>query len=133
MLSLLISALVSITLVGALTASGIKRPTTIFFGIFGFIAAFYLVGWLVRKKIAKVQKELEEIMKGAQQRMTRKVQQFQSKPGGNIKQLQRQMEADQKAVYKQGLDFIPRLVPFMISSSSFWTFAIFLRTSHPTR
>ena len=112
MLSLLISALVSISLVGALTASGVNRPTTIFFGIFGFIAAFYLVGWLVRKKIAKVQKELEEIMMGAQQRMTRKVQVFQSKPGGNIKQLQRQIEADQKVVYKQGLDFIPRLEPF---------------------
>ena len=112
MLSVLISALVSIALVGALTASGVNRPTTIFFGIFGFIAAFYLVGFLVRKKIAKVQKELEEIMMKAQQRMTRKVQQFQSKPGGNIKQLQRQIEADQKAVYKQGLDFIPRLEPF---------------------
>ncbi|MBC8443702.1 MAG: hypothetical protein H8D81_01160, partial [Deltaproteobacteria bacterium] len=112
MLSLLISALVSITLVGALTATGVNRPTTIFFGIFGFIAAFYLVGWLVRKKIAKVQKELEVIMQSAQQRMTRKVQQFQSKPGGNIKQLQRQIDADQKSVYKQGLDFIPRLEPF---------------------
>ena len=112
MLSLLISALVSVTLVGALTVSGVNRPTTIFFAIFGFIAAFYLVGWLVRKKIAKVQKELEEIMKGAQQRMTRKVQQFQSKPGGNIKQLQRQLETDQKAVYKQGLDFTQRLEPF---------------------
>jgi hypothetical protein len=112
MLSLFISALVSISLVGALTAFGVNRPTTIFFGIFGFIAAFYLVGWLVRKKIAKVQKELEEIMKSAQQRMTRKVQLFQSRPGGNIKQLQRQIEADQKAVYKQGLDFIPRLEPF---------------------
>ncbi len=52
-------------------------------------------------------------MQGAQQRMTRKVQQFQSKPGGNIKQLQRQIDADQKAVYKQGLDFIPRLEPFI--------------------
>lgn len=112
MLSLLISALVSITLLGALTAAGVNKPTTIFFGILGFIAAFYLVGWLVRKKIAKVQKELEEIMQNAQQRMTRKVQQFQSKPGGNIKQLQRQLEADQKAVYKQGLDFTQRLEPF---------------------
>jgi hypothetical protein len=44
--------------------------------------------------------------------MNRKVQQFQSKPGGNIKQLQRQIEADQKVVYKQGLDFTKRLEPF---------------------
>ena len=112
MLSVLVSALVSMTLATALAAAGINRPTTIFFGIFGFIAAFYLVGFFVRKRIAKVQKELEDIMTKAQQRMTRKVQQFQSRPGGNIKQLQRQLEADQKAVYKEGLDFIPHLEPF---------------------
>ena len=112
MFSLLISVLVSGALVFALSAFGVNRPTTIFFGIFGFIAAFYLVGFLVRKKITKVQKELEDIMKGAQHRMNRKVQQFQSKPGGNIKQLQRQLTADQQAVYKQGLDFTQRLEPF---------------------
>ncbi len=112
MLSLLISILVSITLVGALVASNIHRGTTIFFGIVGFIASFYLVGWLVRKKVTKVQNELQEIMLGGQKRMQRKVQQFQSKPNGNIKLIQRQIEADQKVVYKQGLDFTQHLEPF---------------------
>ncbi len=112
MLSLLISILASITLAGALIASNIKTGTTVFFGIFGFIAAFYLVGYLVRKKVAKVQNELQEIMLNGQQRMNRKVQQFQSKPGGNIKLIQRQIEADQKVIYKQGLDFTQRLEPF---------------------
>jgi len=112
MLSLLISVLASIALVGALTATDINRPTTIFFGIAGFIASFILVGFLVRKKVEKVQNELQEIMMGGQKRMNRKVQQFQNKPGGNIKLLQRQIEADQKVVYKQGLDFTERLEPF---------------------
>ena len=112
MLSLLISILVSITLVGTLIASNINKGTTIFFGIVGFIAAYYLVGFLVRKKITKVQNELQEIMLGGQRRMNRKVQQFQSKPGGNIKLIQRQIEADQKVIYKQGLDFTQRLDPF---------------------
>jgi hypothetical protein len=112
MLSLLISILASIALVGGLTAAGVNKPTTIFFGIVGFLAAFYLVGFLVRKKIAKVQKELEDMMMTARQRINRKVQAFQSKPGGNIKLIQRQIEADQKVIYQQGLDFIPRLEPF---------------------
>lgn len=112
MLSLLISILVALALAGALSAFGVNRPTTIFFGITGFIAAFYLTGFLVRKKIAKVQKELEEIMKGGQQRMNRKIQQFQNKPGGNIKLMQHQLELDQKAIYKAGLDFTTRLEPF---------------------
>ncbi len=112
MLSLLLSILASIALVGALRASGVNTPTTVFFGIIGFIAAFYLIGFLVRKKIAKIQNELQEIMLGGQRRMNRKVQQFQSKPGGNIKLIQRQLEADQKTLYQQGLDFTPRLEPF---------------------
>jgi hypothetical protein len=112
MLSLLISALVSISLIGALNASQIKMGTTVFWGIICFIASFYLIGFLVRKKITKVQNELQEIMLGGQKRMNRKVQQFQSKPNGNIKLIQRQIEADQKLIYKQGLDFIPRLEPF---------------------
>ena len=65
MLSLLVSALISLLLVTALTASDIHRGTTIFFGIVGFIATFYLVGFLVRKRITKVQKELEVIMLGS--------------------------------------------------------------------
>jgi len=112
MISLLLSILVAIGLDFALPAAGVNRGTTIFFSIIGFIAAFYLIGFLVRKRIGKVQKELEEIMQSAQQRMNRKIQLFQSKPGGNFKQLQRQLEADQKVVFQQGLDFTQRLEPF---------------------
>ncbi|RKX39079.1 MAG: hypothetical protein DRP64_14695 [Verrucomicrobia bacterium] len=112
MLSLLISVLASIALVATLITTQVKTGTTIFFGIAGFIAAFILVGFLVRKKVEKVQNELQGIMLGGQQRMNRKVQQFQSKPNGNIKLIQRQIEADQKVVYKQALDFTQRLEPF---------------------
>jgi hypothetical protein len=112
MFSLLISILASIALAGGLTASEVNRPTTIFFGIAGFIAAYFLVGFLVRKKIMKVQRELQDIMATGQQRMSRKVQQFQSKPGGNIKALQRQIEADQKVLNKKALEFSSRLEPF---------------------
>ena len=112
MLSLLISLLLSGALVGGLIASDIKTGTNIFFGIAGFLAAFFLIGFLIRKKIAKVQNELQQIMLSGQQRMSRKVQQFQNKPGGNIKLMQRQLEADQKVIYKQSLDFTQNLEPF---------------------
>jgi tetratricopeptide (TPR) repeat protein len=51
-------------------------------------------------------------MTTGQKRMQRKIQQFQSKPNGNIKLIQRQIEADQKSIYKQGLDFSKKLEPF---------------------
>lgn len=112
MLSLLIAVLASIALVGILKATNVNPDTTIFFGIFGFIASFILIGFLVRKRIMKVQNELQDIMKAGQQRLQRKVQQFQSKPGGNIKLIQRQIETEQQVIYQQALDFIPRLEPF---------------------
>jgi hypothetical protein len=117
MLSLLLSILASVSLAGALVASDVKTGTTIFFGILGLIASYLLIGWLVRKKIAAVQKELEERMKSAQLRMNRKIQQFQNKPGGNIKLIQRQIEADQKAVNQEALEFTNRLEPFKKWSS----------------
>jgi hypothetical protein len=112
MLSLLISIVATIALVGAMKASGVNTPTTVFFGIVGFLAAFYAVGFVVRKKVTKLQKELEGIMLAAREKMNRKVQQFQMKPGGNLKLMQRTLEADQKVIYKKGLDFTERLVPF---------------------
>ncbi len=112
MLSLLASALITTALVGALAAAQIKPGTTIFFGIVGFIASYYLIGFLVRKKITRVQNELQEIMLKGQQRIARKIQQFQNKPNGNIKLMQRQIEADQKNIYKEALQFTQQLEPF---------------------
>ena len=104
--------LASAALVAGLNAANIHRGTTVFFGIVGFLAAYYLIGFLVRKKIGKVQKDLEAIMKDGQQRIGRKVQQAQTKPGVNVKLLQRQIEGDQKHIYQEALKFTDRLVPF---------------------
>lgn len=104
MLTLLISALVAAALAGA--------GASLFFCILGFFVTFFLIGFLVRKKMSKVQNELQESMQSAQGRMQRKIKQFQNKPGGNVKQMQRQLEMDQQAMLKQGLEFTERLEPF---------------------
>ena len=112
MLSLLISILITGALVGSLISSEVSTGSTIFFGIVAFLASFYAVGYLVRRKIKATQNELQEIMLLGQKRMQRKIQQFQSKPNGNIKLIQRQIEADQKQTYQQGLEFSKQLEPF---------------------
>ena len=49
-----------------------------------------------------------------------KVQQFQSKPGGSVKQLQRQLESDQQAMCKQGLELTrARTIPQVVLAD--WT------------
>ena len=112
MLTLLISALVATVLAGSLITSQVSTGATVFYSIVGFLGTFFLVGFPVRKKMSKVQGELQESMQAAQGRMQRKVQQFQNKPGGNVKQMQRLLEMDQKAMLNEGLEFTKRLEPF---------------------
>lgn len=112
MLSLLISALVALVIASALNASQFGTGMTVFLSLAGFVGTFFLVGFLVRKKMAGVQSALQESMQAAQRRMQRKVQQFQNKPGGNMKQMQRQLEMDQKAMCQQGLELTKGLEPF---------------------
>ena len=112
MLSLLISALVATALAGASITSQVSTGATVFYSIAGFAGTFFLVGFPVRRKMSKVQSELQGSMQAAQGRMKRKMQQFQNKPGGNVKQMQRLLETDQKAMLKEGLEFTKRLEPF---------------------
>ncbi|MBN2162474.1 MAG: hypothetical protein JXR25_14215 [Pontiellaceae bacterium] len=112
MFSLLISLVATTVIVGGLLAGGAHTGTTIFFGILGFLAAYILVGFLVRKKVTGVQKELQEIMLAGQQRIGRKIQQVQMKPGANIKLVQKQIEADQKKIYQDAIAFVDRMEPF---------------------
>ncbi|MBC2607478.1 hypothetical protein [Pelagicoccus albus] len=112
MLSILISALVTAVIAGALIATNSSIGAIVTLGFFGFLATFLLIGFFVRKKSSKVQDELQNRMQAAQRRMQRKVQQFQNKPGGNVKQIQRQLEMDQRAMFKEGLEITKGLEPF---------------------
>ena len=112
MLSLFISALITSAIATALIASQVSTGMTVFLSLAGFAGSFFLVGFLVRKKLSKAQGALQEHMQTAQRRMQRKVQQFQNKPGGNVKQIQRQLEMDQKAMLKEALELTKGLEPF---------------------
>lgn len=112
MFSILVSVVLAVVLAVVASVSGARTGTTIFVGVVVLIAAQYLVGFLVRKRVKKVQDELQELMMQGQQRINRKVQQFQSKPGGNLKLIQRQIEGDQKTLFKQALDFTDRFEAF---------------------
>jgi hypothetical protein len=112
MFSILISAVITLILVVASQMSGAKTGTSVFVGIVGFLVAQYGIGFIVRKRVKKVQDELQAVMMEGQKRMNRKVQQFQTKPGGNYKMMQRQLEGDQKVLFKQALDFTENFEKF---------------------
>jgi len=112
MFALLISVIVSAAAVIACIVSHADPGETIAAGIAGLLISHFGIGFIVRKKVTGVQNELQEMLANGQKQMNRKIQLFQSKPGGNIKQLQRQMEGDQKAVVTQALAFTKRFEPF---------------------
>lgn len=112
MFSILISVVVSMALVIAFRMGDAKTGTMVFMGIVGFLVSQYGIGFLVRRRVKKVQDALQEVMLEGQKRMNRKVQQFQSKPGGNYKLMQRQIEGDQKQLFKQALDYTDNFEKF---------------------
>ena len=112
MLVLLISIAISAAAILTCNITQASQGTTIFSGLAGFLVSYLLIGFLVRKKITAVQDELQNKMTTHQQRMNRKIQQFQSKPNGNIKLIQRQIEAAQRTACEEALEFSCRLEPF---------------------
>ena len=99
MLALLISFIISILITGACTILDVKSGS-IAYGIVGFFVALILISVLIRKKIKAVNGELEVMMAVGQKRMNHKINQFQSKPGGNVNLIQRQLERDQQELFK---------------------------------
>ena len=112
MLALLISVIVSAAAVIACIVYHAGLGGEIFGGLAGFLIPQFLIGFIVRKKVTAVQNGLQEMLTNSQKQMNRKIQMFQTKPGGNIKQIQRQLEGDQKAVVTEALAFTKRFEPF---------------------
>jgi hypothetical protein len=112
MFALLISVIVSAAAVAAGMVYHVGLGGEIFGGLAGLLIPQFSIGFIVRKKITAVQNELQEILTNGQKQMNRKIHLFQSKPGGNIKQIQRQLEGDQKALISEALVFVDRFEPF---------------------
>ena len=112
MFALLISVIVSAAAVAAGMVYHVGLGGEIFGGLAGLLIPQFSIGFIVRKKITVVQNELQEMLKNGQKQMNRKIQLFQTKPGGNIKQIQRQLEGDQKTLITESLAFTKRFEPF---------------------
>lgn len=112
MVALLISLIVSAAAVIACIIYHAGSGGTIAAGVAGLLIPQFAIGYVVRKKITKVQNGLQEILLNGQKQMNRKIQLFQSRPGGNIKQIQRQLESDQKLLITEALAFVSRFEPF---------------------
>lgn len=104
--------MVSAVSVYACRVNEVSRGLTITAGLAGFLLMMFLIGRLVGRNIKKVQMELQEAMQEGQRRINRDVQQFQSKPGGNPKAMQIQIEQKQKQMIRQAQALIEKFAPY---------------------
>jgi len=75
-----------------------------FWGILAFIAGQAGVGFLFQRKMKADMAGVTAIMEEAQKRMRQKVQQWQMRPPGSVKQAQLEMEQDQRRAVEQALE-----------------------------
>lgn len=108
----LISLMGTAAAVASCILAGFSPVETAGVGTALFFILLFAIGFAVRKKVTKVHNGLQELLTNGQQKINRKVHVFQSRPGGNLKQIQRQLEADQKSLISEALVFIDRLEPF---------------------
>ncbi len=111
MFALLISLLVAGGCSYACVANNLGKGAAISCGITVFFISIFLIGFLIRKKTERINKELQDVLLAGQKRISHKVNQFQAKPGGNPTMMQRQIEKDQMELIKKALDFTVNLEP----------------------
>jgi hypothetical protein len=110
MLTLFI-ALVTGFIIGILSTSQWGYIWGTIFGLASMVAIQIVIGLIVRKKVNKINLNIQEIMTEAQKSINRKIQMFQRKPQGNPKLMQQQLEKEQNAHLRKVLEKIDEMRP----------------------
>ena len=79
-------------------------PWSVFWGILAFAAAQVAAGLIIQKKVKAGMGEVEQVLKDGQKRLQAKVNQWQTRPPGSLKQAQLEMEQDQRRFVEKALD-----------------------------
>ncbi len=112
MYSLLIPFVISLIALSTCFLLKASTGTTIFSGLLGYLAPFFLIGFIYKKKITLVQSELQEAMNLAKKETNRKVQHFQSQRNANFNLLKSQVKEVQKKAFREALESTSRFEPF---------------------
>ncbi len=111
MYTLMISALA-----GAAIAVITTRDLGLGWGIFCLFATMLivqlLIGLAIRRKVTKINLELQRIMQNGQAKANRQLQLFQQRPPGNLRMAQQALEKIQFDAVREALDATKRFEPY---------------------
>lgn len=113
MLTLIIAIVIGLV-VGGLShvAGGLGMGWSVFWGILTTLVAQLGMGLLIRRKVMKVNNQIEAVVQAGQQRVNRKIQQFNMKPAGSVKTMRKVIEKEQESFLREALAVIDALEPF---------------------
>ena len=112
MFTIIVAVVCGVGLESALELSGASsRGWAIFFGIIMMLAVQITLGVLIRKKVNRVNGEIQNMMAQMQARLTRKVEAFQRRPSGNVKMMQQELQDEQYSAIRRSLVKLNELNP----------------------
>jgi len=104
MLTLTISAIVGLSLgLGLYISDAAHGGWCIFWGLLGFGASQAAAGLILRGRIKRLMDEVQGTLMAGQKRLQMKVNQWQMRPPGSLKQAQIELEREQRGFMQQAL------------------------------
>ena len=90
-------------------AQGVTTLWSVLCGIMAVITTQIILALLIRKTIGIINNELQLVMQEGQQKVNRKVHQFQLKPRGNLKTMQKIIEKEQAQSLREALIVVAKM------------------------
>lgn len=105
MLTVLINAIVGLLLIAALGITGAAGwGWSVFWGVLLFVAGQGLTGYLIQKRLKGAMGGVQKILEDGQKRLQFKVNQWQMRPPGSLKQAQQEIEREQRMFVEKALE-----------------------------
>ncbi len=105
MLMVLINAIFGVLLCAALGMTGAANwGWSVFWGVLAFVAGQGSTGFLIQKRVKAAMGGVQKILEDGQKRLQLKVNQWQMRPPGSIKQAQQEIEREQRMFVEKALE-----------------------------
>ncbi len=105
MLTVVLNGCAGLLLAVACGATGAARwGWASFWGVLAFVAGQALSGLLIQRRVKSAMAGVQKILEDGQKRLQQKVNQWQMRPPGSIKQAQAEIERDQRVFVERALE-----------------------------
>jgi len=92
---------------------------SVFWGIVLLLALQLAIGLLVRRRVNRVNRRIQDLMAETQRKLSRKVEAFQRRPNGNVKAMQQELQEEQFSAIRKSIHTLDELDKYKL-----WSFML---------